>query len=102
MKADLSGKYFKNLREQKRKMQLTEMIQELRREKQQLEQIILLFEDLQAIRALPKAAGARGRKFMSAQERRSVSKRMKEYWATRRRKVKSIPKANRRPRAKTS
>jgi hypothetical protein len=83
-------------------MQLTEMIRELRREKQQLEQIIALFEDLQTIRALPKSRGSRGRRFMSTQERRKVSERMKEYWATRRRKVKSFPKAGRRLKAEDS
>jgi hypothetical protein len=78
------------------RMQLAEMIRELRREKQQLEQIIALFEDLQTIRAVPNSRGSRGRRFMNTQERRKASKRMKEYWATRRRKVRSLPKAGRR------
>ena len=77
-------------------MQLTDMIRELSREKQQLEQIIALFEDLQTNRAIPKSTGSRGRRFMSTQERRKVSERMKEYWAKQRGKFKSASKARRR------
>jgi hypothetical protein len=83
-------------------MRLTEMIHELRREKQQLELIIELFEDLQTIRALPKSASSRGRRFMSPQERQKVSKRMKEYWAKQRGRVKSASKVRRRLKAEGS
>jgi hypothetical protein len=83
-------------------MQLTDMIRDLRREKQQLDQIIALFENLQTNRHIPKAAGGRGRKFMTTQQRREVSKRMKEYWAKRRDGRKSASKRRRRPKTKDS
>ncbi len=69
-------------------MDLYKAIQELYAEKEKLERVIASLEELQrtggADTALPKAGKRRGRKSMSARERREVSERMKKYWAGRR------------------
>jgi hypothetical protein len=69
-------------------MDLYKAIQELYEEKDRLERVIASLEELQrtaAVVAPPRpAAGRRGRKSMSAAERREVSERMKNYWASRR------------------
>jgi hypothetical protein len=63
-------------------MDLTATIDELRREKEKLEQVIVLLEELQAAKKIPAPQQKRrGRKSMSAQQRREVSERMKKYWA---------------------
>ena len=72
-------------------MNLYKAIQYLYTQREELERIIALFEELQRS-ATPGAAVAasavkrRGRKSMSSAEREEVSKRMKEYWASRRRR----------------
>ena len=64
-------------------MDLTNIIEDLRREKEKLERAIASLEELQApiTDAVPQQR-RRGRKSMSPQERREVSARMKRYWAT--------------------
>ena len=70
---------------------LTETIQELQREKRDLDRIIALLEEISAARlAGVSALQPRGRKFMSEEERHQVSERMKRYWAYRNGKVQSV------------
>ena len=69
-------------------MDLYKAIQQLYAERERLDRVISSLERLQkeAV-ATPSQAAApnrRGRKNMSAQERRQVSERMKQYWAGRR------------------
>jgi hypothetical protein len=65
-------------------MELTATIEELRREKEKLERVIALLEELQATVAVAAPQQKRrGRKSMSPAERREVSARMKRYWAAR-------------------
>jgi len=64
-------------------MDLLKAIQELREEKKQLDIAIATLEGL--ISGVPVLVGnKRGRKSMSAEERRVVSERMSNYWANRR------------------
>jgi hypothetical protein len=64
-------------------MDLIKAIQELREEKKQLDIAIATLEGL--LSGVPVQAGSkRGRKHMSAEERRIVSERMSNYWASRR------------------
>jgi len=74
-------------------MDLYKAIQELYAEKEKLERVIASLEELQRTAAgapaLPKPAKRRGRKSMTAKERREVSERMKKYWASRRQEVES-------------
>ena len=69
-------------------MDLYKAIQDLYAEKEKLERVIASLEELQrSPGALPvplKTGKRRGRKSMSARERRDVSERMKRYWAKRR------------------
>jgi hypothetical protein len=69
-------------------MDLYKAIQDLYAEKEKLERVIASLEELQrtagATPVLPKGAKRRGRKSMSADERKDVSERMKKYWASRR------------------
>jgi len=69
-------------------MDLYKAIQDLYAEKEKLERGIASLEELQrtasALPALPKSGKRRGRKSMSAKERREVSERMKKYWDGRR------------------
>jgi hypothetical protein len=66
---------------------LYKTIRTLSEERQRLDRLIESLESLQAAggatskRKLP---GRRGRKSMTAEERREVSERMKKYWAARR------------------
>jgi hypothetical protein len=63
------------------------LIRELNAQKEKLMQSIALLEELAAYRHGPPpfvARERRGRKSMGADERREVSKRMKKYWAARR------------------
>ena len=66
-------------------MDLTKTIDDLRRQKEKLEQVITSFEALQAsvTLAFPQKK-RRGRKFMSLAERQEVSARMKRFWEDRR------------------
>jgi len=69
-------------------MDLYKAIQDLYAEKEKLERVIASLEELQrsagTLPPLPKAAGRRGRKSMSPEERQEVSERMKKYWEGRR------------------
>ena len=66
-------------------MDLSKIIEELRRDKEKLECVIASMEALQAPRVEANAPPQkrRGRKFMSPEERGQVSARMKRYWAKR-------------------
>jgi hypothetical protein len=65
-------------------MDLIKMIDELRSQKERLARAIASMEKLQAGGDGP-VRKRRGRKFMSPEERREVSARMKKYWADRHR-----------------
>jgi len=82
-------------------MDLYKALQDLYAEKDRLERAIASLEELQRMgSALPdseKDRGRRGRKSMSAEERLEVSKRMRKYWAGRR-KQKAEPSKNPRDR----
>lgn len=70
-------------------MNVYKAIQYLHAQKEKLERVIALFEELQRSGApgaavAPPAAKHRGRNSMSSAEREEVSKRMKKYWASRR------------------
>jgi hypothetical protein len=69
-------------------MNLAHILQELHAERDRLDRAIESLEKLVARRVLaPESAEAprrRGRKSMSAAERKEVSRRMKEYWRSRR------------------
>jgi phytoene/squalene synthetase len=70
-------------------MDLDRMIRELRERRRYLDRVIAALEQLarltfsQTTLAKPEP-GRRGRKFMTNEERRAVSERMKKYWTTRR------------------
>ncbi len=66
-------------------MNLQEIIQQLREEKARIERTLAALEELAgtAFQA-PASTHRRGRKSMNAAERLEVSKRMKKYWAARR------------------
>ena len=66
-------------------MDLRKTIAELYEEKTRLDRVIASLEQLAEEPAvIPVSIHRRGRKFMSPQERRRVSERMRRYWATRR------------------
>ncbi|MDX1982521.1 MAG: hypothetical protein SFV51_19765 [Bryobacteraceae bacterium] len=74
-------------------MDLYKAINELLEEKQRLDEVIARMEMLLSARQQARSAGGpiavpsarkRGRKGMSEEERAEVSRRMKEYWAKRR------------------
>jgi hypothetical protein len=70
-------------------MNLYKAIQYLYAQKEDLERVIASLEELQRSGApgaavAPSAAKRRGRRSMSSAEREEVSKRMKKYWASRR------------------
>jgi hypothetical protein len=69
-------------------MDLYKAIQDLYAEKEKLERVIASLEELQrtagALPVLPPTRSRRGRKSMSAKERKEVSDRMKQYWSNRR------------------
>jgi hypothetical protein len=69
-------------------MNLSKAIQELTAEKERLERVIASLEALRrgdvVIPDLTEAPKRRGRKSMNPQERQEVSRRMKTYWAARR------------------
>lgn len=66
-------------------MDFQKLLHECYRQKEILERAIRLLEELAAPDA-PHSAGRRGRKYMSPEERRQVSERMKKYWASQRKK----------------
>ena len=72
-------------------MHLYRALKELYAQKQKLERVIASLEDLRlsgsAAAPTPAAsAKRRGRKMMGLEERHEVSKRMKRYWASRRKR----------------
>ncbi len=65
-------------------MDLSKTIAELYQEKTRLDRVIASLEQLGEVTlSIPVGAPRRGRKFMSPQERRQVSERMRRYWAER-------------------
>lgn len=67
-------------------MDLTKILRMLYDKREQVLQAITALEEMQdtASSALPNPSAKRlGRKSMGAEERRQVSKRMREYWAQR-------------------
>jgi len=66
-------------------MDLTKTIEDLRREKEKLEQVIASLEQLHATGGVP-AKGRRGRRSMPLEERQEVSARMRRYWKERNKK----------------
>ena len=71
-------------------MDLYKTISDLRARKDQLERIISQLEELRSGESYSGTRGAkrRGRKFMGPEERAEVSRRMKQYWASRAKRVK--------------
>lgn len=69
-------------------MDLYKAIRDLYAEKERLERVIASLEELQRKASAPPekttSGKRRGRKSMSADERKEVSARMKKYWAGRR------------------
>jgi len=68
-------------------MDLYKALQDLYAEKEKLERAIASLEELQRVggmTGLPPLGKRRGRKSMNAEEREEVSKRMRKYWANRR------------------
>jgi len=66
-------------------MDLTKTIEELLREKEKLERVIASMEEMRGtVTGAVTQPKRQGRKFMSLEERREVSERMKKYWAGRR------------------
>ncbi len=71
-------------------MDLNKIIRELQEERSKLDQIVLSLEQLQlktgtnSEKIQTSADSRRGRRSMDAQAREEVSKRMKKYWANRR------------------
>ena len=70
-------------------MDLYKIISELYFQRGKLDLVIAALEELQRVQQSADGLAApplrRGRKSMSAEERRQVSERMKEYWQNRRR-----------------
>ena len=67
-------------------MDLQQTLRALYLERARIDQVIAALEDLrQHDNGIPAEhrAKRRGRKFMSAEERKAVSERMKRYWSTR-------------------
>ncbi|MDQ6677355.1 MAG: hypothetical protein M3Z09_08680 [Acidobacteriota bacterium] len=70
-------------------MDLDKIIRELQEERSKLDQIVSSLEELQLSSGIDSektaalADGRRGRRFMDAAAREEVSKRMKKYWANR-------------------
>ena len=77
-------------------MNLYKAIEYLYTQKETLERVIASLEELQRSGApgaavVPSALERRGRKSMSSAEREEVSKRMKKYWASRRKHENAPP-----------
>jgi hypothetical protein len=71
-------------------MDLYKTISELRARRDQLERIIAQLEELRSgeSNSGSRSAKRRGRKFMGPDERAEVSRRMKQYWANRAKRLK--------------
>jgi hypothetical protein len=67
-------------------MDIEKLIRELEEEREQIDRAISVLEGISTASAAPTAR--RGRKSMSDAERKAVSKRMRDYWAKRRREQK--------------
>jgi hypothetical protein len=70
-------------------MDLASALQQLYAQRQKLDRVIAALETLRRapsppLPPSPSSGKRRGRKSMSADERKEVSKRMKKYWANRR------------------
>jgi len=67
-------------------MDYHKVIRDLYADKQKLDRVIAELERLQSDEsgAAAQPRSSRGRKFMAAEERQEVSRRMKKYWAARR------------------
>lgn len=68
-------------------MDVHEIIIELRTERKRLDEIIQTLERLTADETISDEPRRRGRKSMDLQSRQEVSKRMKRYWAQRRKSM---------------
>lgn len=86
-------------------MDLYKALQDLYAEKAKLERAIASLEELQRIGAgvpgIPTVNKRRGRKSMNPEEREEVSRRMRKYWANRR-KQKPDPQSQKPPRDRDS
>ncbi|MBL8295900.1 MAG: hypothetical protein JNN08_28915 [Bryobacterales bacterium] len=69
-------------------MELNKYIRQLIEEKERLDAVIATLERLLSENAELAPKSRRGRKHMSPAERREVSRRMKEYWESRRKEIK--------------
>ena len=71
-------------------MHLYKALKELYAQKQKLEHVIASLEELRltgsSVRPQSVASKRRGRKTMGLEERQEVSRRMKKYWASRRKR----------------
>ena len=67
-------------------MDLNKIIGELLEERKRIDKIVTSLEQIKTgnIAEVPRVAGRRGRKSMDEKAREEVSKRMKTYWADRR------------------
>lgn len=65
-------------------MDIRKTIRELYEEKKRLDEVIASLEELQKAKAVESPAKRRGRKSMDVTGRQEVSRRMKKYWADRR------------------
>lgn len=87
-------------------MDLYKALQDLYAEKEKLERAIASLEELQrmggGLPGLPQAGKRRGRKSMSAEERVEVSRRMRKYWAARRKQKPEGPTPKSQPRERDS
>jgi len=70
-------------------MDLNKAIRDLRDELEKINEVIASLEQFQSTGTLPRPR-RRGRKSMPEEERRSVSERMKKYWAGRRQRKGAI------------
>ena len=71
-------------------------IRELHEEKKRLDRLIAALEAVENGGSPEGASGSprRGRKMMSAEERKQVSERMKRYWAARRNGIALVPESS--------
>ena len=74
-------------------MDLSKTIADLYEERSRLDRVIASLEQLaEDPFPLPIATSRRGRKFMSPEERREVSERMRRYWAGRKASDMPVPR----------
>ena len=76
-------------------MDISKVIEHLYQEKKKLDQAIAVLEELRRtggqLSDQPRSHRGRGRKSMDQDEREEVSRRMKKYWAGRRKQVEEKP-----------